>query len=207
MLCLIFALPAVAATIGFDDIDASLGDVILGSYQGFTFQNFSAYTTVPGFPGFNNGIVSPNNAAYSGGEFLGAPVLGRITAPTLFDFTGASIGSGYYNNLAVTLQGLLSGTPVFTQTVTVGTQGAQAFTFAFTGISELVISGTATASSTDPYTCGPVNCNLFTIDDANLTLLPTPPPPAGMPEPSTLALLAFGIFALFPLRRLRRSQQ
>ena len=50
MLCLIFALPAAAATIGFDDIDASLGDVILGSYQGFTFQNFSAYTTVPVFP-------------------------------------------------------------------------------------------------------------------------------------------------------------
>ena len=197
-------MPLGAAIINFDDIDASLGDVILGNYQGFTFQNFSAYTAVPGFPGFNNGIVSPNNASYSGGEFRGNPVLGRITAPTLFDFTGAYIGSGYYNNLAVTLQGFLSGKPVFTQTVTVGTQGAQAFTFAFTGISELVISGAATASSTDPYNCGPVNCNLFTIDDANLMLLPQAPPTA-MPEPSTLALLAFGIFVLFPLRRLRRS--
>jgi hypothetical protein len=33
-------------------------DTIIPPYQEFTWTNFSAYTAIPGFPGFNNGIVS-----------------------------------------------------------------------------------------------------------------------------------------------------
>lgn len=60
---------ASAAIVTFDDLDASGGDLILDTispYQGFTWTNFSAYTSIPGFPGFNNNIAFQNNATYSG---------------------------------------------------------------------------------------------------------------------------------------------
>jgi hypothetical protein len=60
------AIPAFAAVVNFDDLDASARDVSLDAispYQGFTWTNFFAYTSAPGFPGFNNGILSPPNAA------------------------------------------------------------------------------------------------------------------------------------------------
>src|SRR5690348_11171994 len=84
-----------AAIVNFDDLDVSAGDVSLdslSSYQGFNWANFSAYTATPGFPGFDNGIISPNNAAYSGGELFGAtvtPVIGKIEAASPFDFVSA----------------------------------------------------------------------------------------------------------------------
>jgi hypothetical protein len=192
-----------AATINFDDIDASAGDVILSNYQGYTWVNFSAYTDVPGFPGFNAGIVSSPNAAYGGGEILGNAVLGEITATSPFNFTSAYLGSGYYDNLSLTVQGLFGGVSHFSQTVTVSTEGAQLFNFSFTGIDELVFSGAQTAATTDPYSCGPVNCTFFTIDDAVLTPSSAPPGTPNAPEPSTSICCVLGILAMFPLRRYR----
>ena len=130
---ILVATPLFADTINFDNIDASAGDVILTAYQGYNFANFSAYTTVSGFPGFNNGIVSGPNAAYSS-DF------GSITAATTFDFTGGYFGSGYYDNLNVTIAGLLGGSQLYSQTITVNTEGAQAFSFAFTGIDTLTFT-------------------------------------------------------------------
>lgn len=203
-LCLSLTPSLFADTIGFDTIDASAGDVILTTYQGYNFTNFSAYTAVPGFPGFNNGIVSGPNAAYSSDN-------GSITSTT-FDFTGASFGSGYYDNLSLTIQGLHGGVVYDSQTITVSTTGAQAFTFAFTGIDTLrFITGT-TASTTDPYYCGSVGCSFFTIDDAMLTpdITPPPPPPPPTtvtPEPSSLILLALGLLAMLPAWRARFSHR
>ena len=197
-----------ADTISFDDIDASAGDVILGSYQGYSFTNFSAYTTVPGFPGFNNGIVSQANAAYSDG---GAIVAAASASTPTFDFTGASIGSGYYDNLSVTIQGLLGSVLYGTQTITVSTKGAQLFSFDFKGIDTLRFTTSTIATTTDPYYCGAVGCSFFTIDDAVLTpdtVMPPPPPPpptAVTPEPPSLMLLALGLFAMLPAWRARFS--
>ena len=87
------------ASINFDDIDASLGDVPLDSlspYQGLNWGNFSAYTSVPGFPGYNNGIVSSPNAAYTAGDAFGAPIVSVITRTSGF-------------GLSVTLTGLYGG--------------------------------------------------------------------------------------------------
>lgn len=124
LFCVLVSLPAVADTFGFDDIDASTGDVILTSYQGYSFTNFSAFTSVPGFPGFNAGIVSGPNAAYSSD-------VGSISSATPVDFTAADLGSGYYDGLQLTIGGLRGGTLYYTKTVTVNTIGAQAFSFAF----------------------------------------------------------------------------
>ena len=203
-ICIFFLLPMAtplyADTINFDNIDASAGDVNLSSYAGYSFTNFSAYTNVSGFPGFNNGIVSGPNAAYSSD-------VGSISSATTFDFTGGSFGSGYYDNLQLTIQGQLGGQTLYSQTISVSTTGAQASSFAFTGIDQLVFTTSTTASTTDPYYCGSVGCSYFTLDDAQLTADATPPPPppptAVTPEPPAWTLLSLGLLALLPACRMR----
>jgi hypothetical protein len=200
---------ASAAIVNFDDLDASGGDVVLDGlspYQGFTWTNFSAYTNTPGFPGFNNGIVSPDNAAYSGGELFGAtvtPVIGKIEAANSFDFVSVYLGSGYYDDLSITVQGRLNGALLFTRTLTLDTAAPLFVNFGFTGIDELDFFAAATASTTDPFQCGTVNCTQFTVDD--LTFAPgstTPPPdPNPLPEPPSLALIGLGGLGAWVLRR------
>ena len=196
--------PLVAETINFDGIDASAGDVILGTYQDYNFTNFSAYTSVPGFPGFNAGIVSGPNAAYSSDT-------GSISSAKAFDFTAAAFGSGYYDGLQLTIEGLRGGTVYDSRTITVSTTGAKAYSFAFTGIDELLFTTSTTASTTDHYYCGAVGCSYFTIDNAVLTpdgVPPPPPPPPPLPpnpvpEPSTLTMFALGLAVLLPLKLCR----
>jgi hypothetical protein len=199
--------PLAAGIINFDDIDASLGDVPLDGlspYQGLTWTNLTAYTSVPGFPGFNNGIVSPPNGAYTAGDAFGLPIISSITRASGFDITSAWLGSGWYDGLTVTLNGLSNGVQDFTQAVTVNTEAPQLFTFDFTNITELDIFSTVTASTTDPYGCGPSGCSQVTLDDLDVTLLNNPPP-SGVPEPGTFPLLCLALFALVASPRLRRS--
>jgi hypothetical protein len=200
---------AGAAIVNFDDLDASGGDLALdslGPYQGFTWTNFSAYTNTPGFPGFNNGIVSPDNAAYSGGELSGptvTPVIGKIEAGDPFDFLSAYLGSGYYDNLNLTVQGRLNGSLLFTRSIILDTDAPVFVNFGFNGIDELDFFAGVTPATTDPFFCGTVNCTQFTLD--NLTFAPastTPPPdPNPLPEPSSLALIGLAGMAAMATRR------
>src|SRR5689334_3889973 len=101
LLYVIAAAPGFAEVINFDDLDATAGDIQLDSispYQGFVWNSVSAYTAVPGFPGFNNGIVSPNNAGYSGGEALEGPIIGKVSSSSPFDFMSAYLGAEWYDN-------------------------------------------------------------------------------------------------------------
>ncbi|SFU58564.1 PEP-CTERM sorting domain-containing protein [Nitrosospira multiformis] len=200
---------ASATIVNFDDLDASGGDLVLDSlnpYQGFTWTNFSAYTSIPGFPGFNNGIVSPDNAAYSGGELFGptiTPVIGKIEASDPFDFVSAYLGSGYYDNLNLTVQGWHNGSLLFMRSVILDTNAPVFVNFGFTGIDELNFFAGVTPATADPFFCGTVNCTQFTLD--NLTFAPastTPPPdPNPLPEPSTLALIGLAGMAVMVVRR------
>ena len=173
VLFLVLSSISSAAVITFDDIDASTGDVSLGSvspYQGLTWENAFAYTSVPGFPGFNNGIVSLNNGAYSGGEILGSPVIGRLTSTGAFDLISGYFGAGYYDNLDITARGYFNGVPLFTRTVTVNTSVPQLFIFDFNNINDLQLFATTKGSTTDPFGCGASNSTQFTFD--NLTITP-----------------------------------
>lgn len=194
------ACAAANTVINFDDLDATAGDVVLGSYAGFTWGNFSAYTNTPGFPGYNNGIVSGPNAAYSGGQTFTTsvvPIIGTISGATPFDFLSGYLGSGNYDDLDVTVEGLLNGTMLFSKTVTVNTSGATLFDFGFDGINQVAFYGSTTAATTDPYACGSFNCTQFTAD--NLTFAPF----SATPEPSTSALFGLGGVSAFLLLRRR----
>jgi hypothetical protein len=200
------ASPAFADNISFNDINASLGDVPLDGlspYHGLTWTNVTAYTSVPGFPGFNNGIVSPPNAAYTAGDALGSPIISTISRASGFDFTSAYLGSGWYDGLSVTLDGFTNGVQDFTRTITVDTETPQLFTFDFTDITELDIFSTSTASTTDPYGCGPSGCSQVTLDDLEVTLLNNGPP-ANTPEPNALSLLCLVLIALAASSRFRK---
>lgn len=189
---------AHAGTITFDDVDASAGDVDISSlnpYQGYSWTNFYITTSTPGFPGFNNGIVSGPNAAYSGGQTYSGgaivPVVGSLQSTAgLFDFTSADLGSGYYDGLNLTVEGSKSGAVLFDQTVTLGTTGAQLFNFDYTGIDTLSFFASTSASTTDPYQCGSFNCTQFTVD--NLTVAPA----TSVPTPGTVPLILSGLGAL-----------
>lgn len=207
---IIGALPAAAMVINFDDIDASGGDVILDAlspYQGFDWTNFSVYNqSTSGFAGFNNGVVSSPNAAYTSGDSLGSPIISTITSTSAFDFVSAYLGSGWYDGLDVTVEGFDGATQDFSKTVTVGTSGAQLFAFNFDGIDKLEIFSTVTGSTTDPFRCGASGCSQVTLDDLTLTPSSGPPPPA-VPEPSMAGIAGLGFLALaaFHRARARRS--
>jgi hypothetical protein len=199
---------AWAETVTFDDVDASAGDVAISSlnpYQGYSWTNFYITTTTPGFPGFNNGIVSGTNAAYSGGQTNSggtiSPVIGSIQSTGgLFDFTSADLGSGYYNDLSLTVEGSKNGTVLFDQTVTVNTTGAQLFNFDFTGIDTLSFSASTGAGTSDPYQCGSFDCTQFTVD--NLTVGPA----TSVPTPGPVPLILSGLGALaLRARRLKSA--
>lgn len=204
---------ANADTLTFDDIDASAGDVILdylSPYHSYTFTNLSIYTSVPGFPGYNNGIVSSPNAAYTQGDALGTPTISTITSATSFDFDSAYLGSGWYNGLSATFIGLSGSTKLYSETVTVDTTGAQLFNFNFLGIDTLEIYSSVSVATTDPYGCGPSGCSQLTLD--NVTLVPDlnppppPPPPSQVPEPTSFILTGLGGSGTLIARRFRQSR-
>ena len=198
------AIAANAATINFDDIDASAGDVILTSYQGYNWTNISVYTNTPGFPGYNNGIVSAPNGAYTAGDAFGSPIISTITSSSPFNFISGYFGSGWYDGMSVTFKGLYNGAQDFSQTFTVNTASPQLFTLHFTNITELDIYSTITGSSTDPYGCGASGCSQVTLDD--LTLTSGTAPPASSPEPMSLLLTALGSSGLAVFYRVKRSR-
>jgi RHS repeat-associated protein len=192
---------ANALTINFDDLDASGGDIDLNgtTYQGYTWSNFSAYTFGGGYDGFDAGIISLDNAAYSGGEIFGTgsatPLVGTLSSTSLFDFGSAYLNAAYYDDLDITVEGLLNGVLLFSSKVTVNTTGAQLFNFGFSGINELAFFAGKGANFTDPFGCGDINCTQFTIDDLTVQDS-TITPPGTVPEPPSLALLSFGLLLL-----------
>ena len=180
------AAPVLPVVVGFDDdIDASVDVPVPDGLGGFAWTELLVYTETPGFPGFNNGISSGPNAAYGGysGVLGGASgVEASISSPEPFDLVSAVFGAGYYDDLLIEVTGLRNGVAVVAQQFVVEASApAQEVTFiGFQSIDMLKIVSSTTASTTDPFGCGEVNCTHFTVDDLSFgrPTTPVPVPPA-----------------------------
>lgn len=199
---------ANAAVISFDDLDTSAGDLDLRNqvtYQGLAWANFFAYTSTPGFDGFNNGIVSQDNASYSGGESFGStgvePTVGSLRIQGDLDLLSAYVGAGYYDGLKVIATGLRAGAQLFSKEFIVNTSAPQLVSFQFLGVDEVLFMAQP-GSATDPFACGTFNCTQFTIDDLEVTLRPAS---TSIPEPSGLLLVAAATAALIRQRHHRTT--
>lgn len=102
---LVFAPPAQAFSLNFDDLDASAGNIDLtgSNYQGYSWSNFFAYDVANQYFGFPSVVLSGTNAVYSGGELINShtvlPVVGSISSTGLFDVGTAYLAAGYYDGL------------------------------------------------------------------------------------------------------------
>ena len=196
---------AQALTIHFDDIDASGGDIDLTSsaYQGYVWTNFSTYISLAGLDGFNHGIVSPDNAAYGGGETFSSgyskPLISALSANSLFGLTNAYFNAVYYDNLDVIVEGSLNSRVLFSKTMTVSTASALLVNFDFIGINRLNFWAVQTESTTNPFGCNGFKCTQFTVDSLSIQ---DPSTDATVPEPPLLMLLCFGMMltAIFTRR-------
>lgn len=201
LVLLTLAVPARAAVINFDDL-ADVADAPMPSpYQGFSWTDVQYFTNDlfgPPFgpDGFDNGIVSQKNAAYSGGADTATglnQVVAVISSPSTFNFVSAYLGAVYYDTMNLTVQGFQGSTLLFSQVVVLDnnltTGSANKFTFNFTNIDTIKMFG----SLADPN-C--TNCSQFTMDDIEFT---------PVPEPSTLSLVALGAAAA--LRRRSRNRR
>ena len=187
---------AQALTIHFDDLDAAGGDIDLtgSAYRGYVWTNFSAYISLAGFDGFNQGIVSADIAAYGGGETSNSdhskPLISTLSANSPFDLTSAYFNAVYYENLDVIVEGLLDNRVLFSKSVTVSTTSALLVNFDFNGINRLNFWSVQTESTINPFGCTGFKCTQFAVDNLNIQDASSN---ATAPEPPLLMLLCFGV--------------
>jgi hypothetical protein len=198
------AAPVLPVLVDFDDIDASVDVPVPDGYRGFVWTELLVYQETPGFPGFNNGISSSPNAVYGGysGVLNGAPgVEGSISSPEPFDFVSGIFGAGYYDDLLIQVTGFRNGIAVVGQQFVVeASLPALEVTFVgFQSVDMLKIVSQTTDSTTDPFSCGDVNCTHFTIDNLSFA-----PPTTPIPLPGAAWLLGGGLLALGGVASRRR---
>jgi hypothetical protein len=197
------AAPVLPLTVNFDEIDASTDVAVPADYQGFAWAELIAYTATPGFPGFNNGIVSASNAAYGGysGVLDGVPgVTAVISSTAAFDFVSASFGSAYYDGLTIRVIGYRDlGPPVEAVFQVNASDPATLVEFNFQSVTMLEFISSAAGVIGDPFGCGEVNCTQFTVDDLSFA-----PPTTPIPLPGAAWLLGAGLLALGGVSSRRR---
>lgn len=194
-LLLLGGTPALATTIGFDDLLG--GGVEYASidspYAGLIWSNFSAldttlYTADMGTNGYANGVVSLNNVGFAG---YGMP--SGFSASQPFTLTSYAIGAAWNNNMTITVQGWRNGVLVDTDTFLVSANGSVWRQPDWVGIDTVLF---AASGGTDAGYRG--LGSQFYLDDIRLNELP-------IPEPSGASLLlgsgAIGLALLVNRRR------
>jgi hypothetical protein len=199
------AAPLLPLTVNFDDIDASVDVAVPDDYQGFTWTELVAYTETPGFPGYNNGVVSPSNAAFGGfsGVLDGVPgVSAVISAPAAFDFVSAWFGAAHYDGLTIRVIGYRDLGPPLEALIQVNASDPATFVeFDFQSVNALEFISSAAGLVGDPFGCGEVNCTQFTVDDLSFA-----PPTTPVPLPAAALLFGGGLLALGGVSSRRRHR-
>ncbi|MGH7038879.1 MAG: PEP-CTERM sorting domain-containing protein [Stellaceae bacterium] len=190
--------PAAATVIGFDDLtDSGNGTAIANGYQGLDWNNFDVLNTADftanvGANGAAAGTTSPPNIAFNGnGDFA------SFTSTSTFNLVSADMTAFWNDGMTVTVTGLLNGTRVDTETVTVNSTSPTLETFTFADINEVDIT-TSGGTQNNNYAGSGTE---VAIDD--LTITPTQ---VSVPEPSTLALFAAGLAGFLGLGLMRRRK-
>jgi hypothetical protein len=179
---------AAAATLDFEGITTATIAPVRPGYGGLTWSsefsvlNSATYHVQPS--GYSYGTVSGNYVAFNSNGFDVAVTDGA------FDFVGAYLTAAWNNDLQITVEGLLAGSLIYSQTITTDPYGPHWFTFDYTGIDELRFSSFGgTSAGFDGQGTH------FAMDDFTSSVVP---------EPTTAALFGLGLAGLAAASRERR---
>lgn len=186
---LLSSLNTQAEIITFDDLPAFTNDDITADvpngYHGFDWTAFGyvGKDTLPD-TGYQYGAVS--------GDFVGYfnTLTTGLISGNAFNFNGSYLTSTWHNNLQLEVKGFSAGSETFSKTVTLSNSVAQWFDFDFFGVDAL--SFHAFGGDVNPLMGDDFYSEQFVLDNFtfNETVSTT------VAEPTTLALLGLGLFAL-----------
>jgi hypothetical protein len=177
-------------TLDFEDVaPGEIPDGYGGLQWSTSFHVYDKTGLDPGWTGYQNGVVSGNRAAYNW------YALDAQASDGLFTFHGAYLTAAWLEGLEVQVLGydtsVSTRIPRYEEIVSVSQTEATWFDFDFVGIDSLWIRTPEGIQDPPP---GTTNLNVI-VDDLTIEFIP---------EPSTSALFALGLFAL-ALRRRRCS--
>lgn len=193
---------ADAVTLDFEDLwdGTKDNDPIPDGYAGFDWSDDAYWESVEYISSWlPNGFVTTWEGdvgiftAYSHAISMSGPV---------FDFNSARVGSAWNLGQDVTFEGWLDADMLYSQTLTVGTQG-QEYDFDFVGINALWVRPDVSTGTKDPAMNAAGAGHHIAMDNFVINETGTP-----TPEPATLAMLALAgapMAARSLRRRLRRS--
>ena len=133
-ICLVFPGSAGAAVINFDDLSTgTLGTPITGGYAGLNWQNFyyadaEVATSLTGWPGYENGLVSPGNIAFNG---FGDPA---EVSGSVFTLDSGYFTSAYSEPNLLLVEGFRLGSLLYTREVDLVVEEPIFVTFGWSGI-------------------------------------------------------------------------
>jgi hypothetical protein len=157
-----------------------------GNYGGLQWNDFgfadgSLYWAGSGF---RNGIVSPNNVAYT---YNGGTA--TLSGSRPFDLLSGYFTGAWKDGLQMEVKGFVGTVLTYDNTYTVSTANSTFITLNYSGVDEVVFS--SSGGSLNPAFFGYINPPADVVVMDNLTIAPSP-----IPEPCPLSLLAFSAMAM-----------
>lgn len=180
-LTMLLSAPAAAQVVNFDGMPANACNAVVNNgYAGFNWANWGICDQATGTPGAIAGISSGSNGAFN---FNGG--LASIHRASPFGFLRLHLNTAWLTDLHITVVGKLGGSTLFTRLIDDhDISNGMLYNFGW-WVDELVFTSVAGPDATAPF--GRPTGTEFVIDDFTYT---------NTPEPSTVVLLATGLFGM-----------